>query len=275
MNYEAIRSELSRLVDDRQHIDLYVAYLKRLEVEKKKDRNSGTYVLVNPWFSHTKEEVFIDCFKAVKQAGLWLDGDTVLLTQRGGMVVPEYTYIAFKNLVKVRYPETKFDHGIVYEGDQFQFRKENGKVLYSHVFGDPFKPQRAILGAYAIVKNSTGEFIECLTMEDIEKCKRTATTKNIWEAWFDRMVLKTAIRRVCHVNFKDVVAAIEEEDNKNYDSDLVSVSCDLQAELNACVTIEDIVAFYNKHKTDAANMNDLVAMCSKRKQEIKAMAKTS
>jgi len=53
------------------------------------------------------------------------------------------------------YPETKFDIGIVYKSDTFQFSKTDGSVVYQHEISNPFgQKDTDIIGAYAVVRNS-------------------------------------------------------------------------------------------------------------------------
>lgn len=270
MNYEQVLKGVQAIPNSppnsRQSAMAYVAYLRRLETEQVKE--NGGYVLRNKWFSRLTDQKAIDLYATVLNKGLVIDGDTVLIQSRGIEIVPDYTYYAYKNLVLRKYPDSKFDFGIVYDGDKFAFRKESGRVIYTHELGSPFALNRKIIGAYGIIKNTSGEFLEIINLEDIEKFRNVARTKTIWDAWFDRMVMKSIIKRICHTSFKDIVESIEKEDNENYDLDMVNISCEIQAELAACMTKADIKAFYDKHLPKSKNVNDLVAMCAKRKAEI-------
>jgi len=269
MNYDAIYRDLTgqnATKVQQAAANTYIAYLRKLEREQKKD--NGRYIQANPWMKDVSDQLAIDLFRTVEGKGLYIDGDTVLIQKRGGAIVPDYTYKAYKNLVKVKYPDTTFDFGIVYQGDTFTFRKESGRVLYQHVFGDPFQRGRQIIGAYGIIKNTSGEFIETINIDDIMKFKNISSLKSIWDSWFDRMVLKSVIKRICHISFSDIVKEIEAEDNENNDLDLVNVACEIQTELAECKTVADVLAFYNKYRQTTKNMNELTSICKKRKTEI-------
>ncbi len=272
MNYETIYRGLTgpnagpNATKTQQVANTYIAYLRKMECEQKKE--NGRYVLANPWMKDVSDQLAIDLFRTVESKGLNIDGDTVLIQKRGMTIVPDYTYKAYKNLVLLKYPDTKFDFGIVYNGDSFAFRKESGRVLYQHIFGDPFQRGRQVIGAYGIIKNASGEFIETINIDDIQKFRNISKMQSIWEAWFDRMVLKSVIKRICHISFSDIVKDIEAEDNENYDLDLVNIACEIQNELASCKTIDEVRAFYEKHRLTTKNMNELTTICSKRKNEI-------
>jgi hypothetical protein len=84
------------------------------------------------------------------------------------------------------------------------------------------------------------------------------------------MVLKSVIKRICHTAFKDIVNDIDNEDNENYDLDLVDINETMQHEINDCKTIEDVKAFYYKYMGKVDDNNSLVSLCTKKKNEIKA-----
>lgn len=210
MNYSIIKESTQS--------DIYIAYLRKIESEKEDGK------LKNYWFPNQTEQVFIDLWNKCQSMGLDIDGDTVTITARGGIPMLSFDYHAYRNVVLRKYPETLFDQQLVYNGDDFSFRKESGKVIYSHTIANPFDTNKKIIGAYAVIKNSTGEFIDFVDMSDIEKMRKTSKMSNIWNAWLDRMVLKSVIKRICNVNFKDVVKDIDSIDNENYDLDKLGQS---------------------------------------------------
>ena len=114
------------------------------------------------------------------------------------------------------YPESVIDCQLVREGDEFDFSKESGKVIYTHKISNPFE-KKEIIGAYCIIKNKRGEFITILTKDDIDKHRKVAKTDYIWRQWFDEMALKTVVKKACKLHFADVYQNIEEVDNENYD----------------------------------------------------------
>lgn len=258
MNYERIRFETK---DDR-----YITYLQKLENEK--EQINGSWVQKNKWFSYLTDQKLIDIYKEVSLNGLSIDGDTVCLQYIGGAVKPSYNFQAYKNLVIKRYPETIFDFQIVYQGDSFTFSKDSGKVTYSHIFGDPFATKKVIIGAYGVIKNSSGEFIEIINKEEIDKFKNSAKTKNIWNTWESEMVKKSIIKRICKVNFKDLTHSIEDADNDNYSPELAEVPSAVQEECQNITNVEDLTPFFNKYSVNCKYYNELVSLCAQRKKEI-------
>ena len=273
MDYAKLKSLLQDKAKEAHQVwnagaEVYISYLQKLEREKKKDGNS--WVAANPWIAKLSEERAASLFASVAAKGLYIDGECVLLQTRGIEVVPEYTYNAYKNLVITKYPDTVFDWGVVCEGDEYTFSKNNGKVTYTHKILNPFATNRNIVGAYGIIRNSSGEFIELINQTDIAKFRNIAKTKNVWDTWYDRMVLKSVIKRICTTAFKDVVKEIENEDNENYDLDRANINEDIQKELDECKAIADITIVYNKYINNVSDVNAFTALCSKRKQELKA-----
>lgn len=126
-------------------------------------------------------------------------------------------YHTYKNRLMDNYPESMIDIQLVYDGDTFNFKKENGKVLYNHLINDPFNKNKKAIGGYCVIKNRLGEFIEIMNETEILKCKQVARLKNIWENWADEMYLKTIMKRACKRFFHDITQDIDDEDNKNYD----------------------------------------------------------
>lgn len=121
------------------------------------------------------------------------------------------------------YPETKFDVALVYNGDKFSFEKTDGNVLYQHTIANPFgQEDKDVIGAYAIVRNSRGEFLTTLSANDIAKHRKVAKTDYIWKAWFQEMCLKTITKKACKLHYGDVYTKIEEMDNEQYDLSRVS-----------------------------------------------------
>jgi hypothetical protein len=192
-------------------VDTYVKYVNHLKTAVNRD-NAKLYL----WATKISDEEYILLFEQAKELGLTLDGDTVTIENKG-QVKLNFNYQAYKNLVLVKYPETVFDIQLVYQGDTFNFKKENGKVIYNHTINNPFDNNKKIVGAYCIIKNRCGEFIEIMNEKEILKCKNCAKTKNIWEAWESEMYKKTIIKRSCKTNFKDVVLNIDRMDNEDYD----------------------------------------------------------
>lgn len=131
-------------------------------------------------------------------------------------------YHTYKNRLLEVYPESIIDIQLVYDTDEFVFKKENGKITYTHNILNPFAKNKKPVGGYCIIKNKLGEFIEIMNETEIQKCKQVAKMKNIWNTWESEMYLKTIMKRACKRFFFDIVKDIETEDNKNYDLNLLN-----------------------------------------------------
>lgn len=260
MNYEKIKELIEH---DKK--GQYISYLKKLEKETTKE--NGKYILKNTWFTKFSEDHYAELYNEVLGLGVWIDGVTITLTVRGLELGADFNYQAYKNLVLSRYPESVFDFQLVYEGDTFSFRKDSGTITYTHSFGNPFGP-KTIIGAYGIIKNSTGQFIELLNMEDITKLRNAAKTDKIWAMWFDQMVMKSIIKRICKVNFRDITHSIDEYDNGNYAPENADFDYQLREEINRCITLPEITAIYNREKGKSKDLNKLTKICTERKKDI-------
>lgn len=144
--------------------------------------------------------------------GLTLDGVNVVITGRNmGMI----TYHGYKNKVLQTYPGSTFDVQLVREGDTFQVSKESGSVMYSHNFGDPFG-ESEIKGAYCVIKNKTGEYLELLGPKDYANMKGASKQAKLWGEWESEFWLKSVIKRACKRHFNDVTAELDKVDNEDY-----------------------------------------------------------
>lgn len=266
MNYPEIKNKLTILLYNSVKIDVFTSYLKFLETEKDKDG-----VLKNKWFSYLKEEVAINLFEKVAKDGVFIDGETITLSFRGKIIV-SYNYQAYKNMVLNVYPETKFDIQLVYEGDDFEFKKVDGRVLYSHDLANPFKRKetnKVLIGAYCVIKNSRGEFLETIDLDDINKMKASAKTKTIWDAWFSQMVMKSIIKRACKIHFKDIITNADALDNENNDPERVVIPEEIQRKIEAAKTEAELTEIYNTYiNTVGSNKPILISLLSEKKKEI-------
>lgn len=201
-------------------VSTFIKYIDTIKTQKKRD---GT--LTYPWAKFIKDEELDRLFRQAKELGLAIDGDSVTLENKG-IVKLNFNYQAYKNLVLNKYPEAIFDLQNVYDGDSFKFRKENGKILYTHEIGNPFDSNKKIIGCYCITKVSTGEFIELMSNAEVAKCRAKAKTQSIWNEWESEMFLKTIMKRACKRHFKDIVRDIEKIDNEDYDLDKIILDSD-------------------------------------------------
>lgn len=247
---------------DPNKVDIFINYLNQLENEKDKENKPKNW-----WFKNIKKEQFANEFKKVANTGLFIDGDSVTLNFRKKLIIT-YDYHAYKNKVTLSYPETIFDFQLVYEGDKFSFRKESGRVVYSHTITDPFNTSKKIIGAYGIIKNKRGEFIEVLNNADIEKMRNTSTMKSIWSTWYDRMVLKSIIKRICSIHFHDITKVIDSIDNEINMPEMADISDEIQTAINEATTEAELTAIYKDNIEKIENKETFISLLAEKKDEI-------
>lgn len=265
MNLQTVKNGLSGY--DAVKVGVYINYIHQLSTEK--DRSGQ---LKNKWVQFQKEQAFIDIYKKVAIDNLYIDGDSITLTFKGKLMAT-YDYQAYKNKVLSIYPNAIFDFQLVYKGDKRSFSKENGKIIYTHNIADPFSDERELIGAYGIIKTPRGEFLETLNKKEIAKLRNTAKTKAIWDAWYDRMVLKSIIKRICKIAFKDQFKNIEVIDNENYD-----LSQPLHDDSEDDATLKELIAnceteeeLNNLYRLNTGSVNDekaFIEALGARKKEI-------
>lgn len=80
------------------------------------------------------------------------------------------------------------------------------------------------------------------------------------------MCMKTLVKKGCATHFKDEFQAIEDQDNENFDVDVVQPEVrNYIEEINAITTLTDLVAY---HKANEGKWKELVAHLTRRKNEI-------
>lgn len=253
---------------DRSKVDVFLSYVHNLKTEKDKDGK-----LKNYWATITKDEEFSNIFKKVYETGLFIDGDTVTLTNRGRIIIT-YDYHAYINKILLSYPESTFDFQVVYEGDDISFRKESGKIYYTHKKNNPFNTNKKVIGAYGVIKNSKGEFIETINIDDITKMKNSSKMKYIWDTWFDRMVLKSVIKRICSIHFKDITKSMDYIDNETNDPDRATIDELILADIDNAETEEVLGKIYNHNIATVKDKKQFIEVLGKRKVELqKELAK--
>lgn len=262
MDYSKIKKSLSQY--NTVEVDIYISYLKKIET----DKDWKTKQLKNKWFQYFTTEQAISLFVKVSKDGIYIDGDTITLNYVGGSVLPNYNYQAYKNKLLNVYPETLFDVQNVYKGDKFFFKKESGKVMYSHEICNPFDTNREIIGCYCVIKNSRGEFIETLNKDDIKKMRNVAKTQKIWNEWESEMVLKSVIKRACKRHFKDIVTNIEAIDNENYDVEKVDLDSEVKELIDSAKTVKELESIYNEWKSKPVDTTSMIAYLSEKKREL-------
>lgn len=248
---------------DNNKVDIFCSYVNRLKTEVDSQGK-----LLNYWAAKLPDDKFADAFKSVYSTGLFVDGDSITLTYRKKLVIT-YDYHAYKNKILLSYPETIFDFQVVYEGDSFTFKKESGKVFYTHVMNNPFETKKEIIGAYGVIKNKRGEFIELINKDDIQKMRNTSKMKNIWNTWLDRMVLKSVIKRICAVHFKDVTKEIDTVDNEQNDPIRAEFPPELLEIIDNAETIDELNKIYNANIKSVSDQKAFIDLLGKRKKEVK------
>ena len=189
-------------------VDISILYIQKKIAEKKYNKQSGKY---EPAYSFDPVFLLQSIAECIDN-GFALDGINYVISGNK-MYMP--TYKAFKNKIYMVYPESEIDLQLIREGDTYSFAKESGAVLYTHTLADPFEAtEHEILGAYCIIKNKRGEFLETLNQTDYNKMKYSSKTPSTWNEWASEFWLKSVIKRACKRHFNDITSKLEEQDNE-------------------------------------------------------------
>lgn len=225
-----------------QDVQKFASYIIDLFTER--DKTSGKPK--NYWLHNRKEEEMAELFKRVNKEGLIFDGKHITLQSTG----ISYDYVAYKNKMLLAYPESMIDIALVYQGDEFAFKKESGQVKYSHNIKNPFQQKDSeIIGGYCVIKNKRGEFLTVMSPEDIQKHRKVAKTDYIWKQWFKEMCLKTVIKKSVKNHFDDIYQNIEEMDNENYDLDNpVDLPIDHKSKIDSIENMEELKKYWEDNK---------------------------
>ena len=246
---------------DEVQVNMFCDYVQKLQTEKDK-----TGKLKNYWATKLGVDAFVNYFEKIAQTGLYIDGDNITINNNGISL----NYQAYKNLVIKNYPEATFDIQLVKQGDVFSFSKQDGKVHYNHVLSSPFE-EKPFIGGYCIVKLRTGEHIETMSLEEMEKIRKTAKTDYIWSTWTNEMYIKTLMKRACKRHFKDIVEKLEAIDNENYDLEKLDIENNIQTSIDNCTTTKELTALYKVENTkghDKETLNKLIQAMAERKAQI-------
>jgi len=257
---EAIKTGLKGY--DKSKIDIYIAYLKRLKGEKKGKK------FANTWFGKVPNEIYISVFKIVYATGLNIDGETVSLDFDEKLEII-YDYHAYQNKLLIAHPESVLDFQVVYKGDTFSFAKDSGKVTYMHEIDNPFAKKKEIIGAYGVIKNNRGEFIEFLNREEIDKLKNVSNIKETWDIWESRFVLKSIIKRMCKAYFNDITHEIDIIDNESNEPENALIENPIQKKIKAAKTEKAVNKIYKENIEEIEDKKAFIQMCTDRKTEIK------
>jgi hypothetical protein len=247
---------------DSKKIDKYVEYLEKLETDKKEGE------LVNPWIKQRSDEQLAAYYRNVSIDGMDLDGSHITIQKTG----VSYDYIAYKNKMYLCYPESIFDVQLVRETDLFSVQKDSGHVIYTHKINDPFQ-NKAVVGAYCVIKNKRGEYLTVLSLADLEKHRKVAKTQAIWNVWKDEMYLKTVVKKGCKLHFADIYQNIETIDNENYDIErgegVFQLSNEVLTEIEQLQSEDECINYLNKNKDKYSELKeDFIKEVTKRKIQI-------
>lgn len=232
---------------DKNEVAIYINYLRKLETEKKKDKETWKEWLANPWFYYKEENELIELFKKVNKQWLTFDWKHITLQSTG----ISFDYIALKNLMLIIYPETILDLQIVYKWDEFKFWKKDWKIFYEHKIWNPFsKPEEDIIWAYCIIKNKRWEFLTTLDLTEINKRRKKARTDSIWKEWFVEMILKTVIKSAVKIHYDDIFWEIIEVDNETNNDLEIPMDLELswKSEIDNITDIEELRKYYTNNK---------------------------
>lgn len=248
------RIKLISLLQDQpaEQVEAYASYCERQAKELDKDTKKPK----NPWMGFKTDAQLADLFRRVASQGLVLDGKHITLQSTG----ISYDYVAYKNKMILAYPESIIDVQLVYNGDKFMVQKESGKVKYEHILSDPFNQEESkIEGGYCVIKNKRGEFLTVMGKDDIQKHRIVAKTDLFWKKWFKEMALKTIVKKACKFHFDDIFKEMEEADEENFNMDApLNIDLKWKQDIEAITTIQDLTAYYHKHKGSGKEFDALV-----------------
>lgn len=202
---EEIKNKLlEKYPNHKDMVDTSILYFQKRMAEKDKYSGQPKYKFEPSFILQSIAECIDNDFA--------LDGVNYVISGNR-MIMP--TYKAFKNKIYMVYPESVIDLQLIREGDTYHFAKESGSVIYSHDIADPFADtEPTIKGAYCIIKNSRGEFLETLNKNDYEAMRNSSKSPKLWDTWESEFWLKSVIKRACKRHFNDITRSIEEKDNE-------------------------------------------------------------
>lgn len=276
MNKKNIEQILINKKYDIKEISVFVNYLADLEQKKKKDRRTNNWVSANSWLKIVSDEKLTGYFEKVKEQGLLIDGVHTTINSRGVSL----DYQAYKNKMLLAYPETKLDIGVVYKGDTFESRNDNGNITYTHILANPFEnDNNKIIGAFAVIKNNRGSFLTTLSREEIEKHKRKAMTSEIWNEWYKEMVLKTVIKKAVKYHFDDEFEEINNSIDNDTDPEQTideKKSKDLQIateKISKATDVKELIKIHSEYQNKGLGKKFLERLGEKKKEILESNRK--
>lgn len=104
--------------------------------------------------------------------------------------------VSFKGLLKIATDSGSIlwaKAEIVKENDEFEYLGVCTPPIHKM---NPFKDRGNTIGVYCVAKTHHGDFlVDHMGMQDINKIKAAAKTKNVWNTWEDEMIKKAMIKR--------------------------------------------------------------------------------
>lgn len=104
--------------------------------------------------------------------------------------------VSFKGLLKIATDSGSIlwaKAEIVKAGDQFEYLGVCTPPVHKM---NPFTARGETVGVYCAAKTHQGDFlVDYMDMENINKVKNAAKSKNVWNAWPDEMIKKAMIKR--------------------------------------------------------------------------------
>lgn len=226
----------------KEDVERYISYIEKLSRDEK-----------SSFINKYSDEWLAELFRRVENEWLHFDGVHITLQSTG----ISYDYQALKNKMLLAYPESIIDVSLVYEWDDYDFKKKDWVIIYHHNYSDPFKnTEDKIIWGYVVIKNKRWEFFTPLSKADFDKHKKTAKTQFIWNSWYSEMCMKTVMKKACKTHFWDVYEKIEEMDNENYDPNRVNK---WQDEIDAITTYEELKLYFAKNKWQWVEFDKAIA----------------
>lgn len=114
----------------------------------------------------------------------------------GNTVKLNRSYFGTMKVVK-QLPEVKDIFAeVIYEGDDFKIKNENGRKVFVSHETDWMNADNAIIGAYCIIEKVDGEkILTVMTKKEIDKSWAQAKTKNVQNNFPQEMAKRTVINR--------------------------------------------------------------------------------
>lgn len=262
-DFQALKDSLKN--EDSDKVADLISQIDSLRTSKKKD---GSFTC--KWFTFLTIAKAVELFKKAKSQELYIDNKHIIIENRGGKIGLSYDYIAYKNKLLTIYPSAKFDFNVVYKDDDFFIEKKDGKVFYNHKLNNPFNNKNTnVIGAYCIIKISTGDFFITLDLEEIAQLRKKASNDSIWQEWFKDMCIKSVIKKLVSKHFDDIYREINEDDNETINlENPIDIELELKQEIDEIEDLEKLKVLYDKKKNNIKNQKSFIGMLTIRKEDI-------